>query len=330
MWALLLLLPVALAPAGCNGHSIADDSTVDGNMPWNHDHTHHDTLGRAFSCGSSHPDFVKPAEVTIAQDYHTEATLRQLQTQHYPMASGNKFLSLAIADAAGLSANLRVKFLWTPLDGSDYTGINSGANAQQCTSVGATIAVGCVLGGSPTCSMVCTASDVVVPGNDRYNLIKSRVSWAGDYYSQAVRLKPVLDSVVIDASIIQAYTLPVSSVANVDLVIIVTARPSPNAPVAAYASCLQRDQYGRCTVGQFNWVPSALEPLQQYSLPSIDSERHTAVHEIMHVLGGINPGPTFIDANGNPQTGVFVTVASQSADYPIPVTYITTPKVRRR
>jgi hypothetical protein len=25
---------------------------------------------------------------------------------------------------------------------------------------------------------------------------------------------------------------------------------------AAYAICLQRDQYNRCTVGQMNWVPS--------------------------------------------------------------------------
>lgn len=42
---------------------------------------------------------------------------------------------------------------------------------------------------------------------------------------------------------------------DTDLVIFMTARPSPYSNIAAWAMCLQRDQYGRCTVGQFNWVP---------------------------------------------------------------------------
>lgn len=42
-----------------------------------------------------------------------------------------------------------------------------------------------------------------------------------------------------------AYNITTTTVANVDLVIIMTARPAPYKPVAGYASCLQRDQYYR-------------------------------------------------------------------------------------
>lgn len=82
-----------------------------------------------------------------------------------------------------------------------------------------------------------------------------------------------------------------SSVSDTDLVIIMTARPSPGQPIAAYASCLQTDQHGRCTVGQFNWIPSVIDtdPSTMNGAYSLDSERHTAMHEIIHVLGLINP-----------------------------------------
>ena len=82
-------------------------------------------------------------------------------------------------------------------------------------------------------------------------------------------LVPVLDPIVVRTTGLglsgNAVTghLPATagalSYANTDLVVIMTARPSPNSPIAGYASCLQADQWGRCTVGHFNWVPSALD-----------------------------------------------------------------------
>ena len=73
--------------------------------------------------------------------------------------------------------------------------------------------------------------------------------------------------------------------------IIMTAQPSPGQPIAAYARCLQTDQHGRCTVGQFNWIASVIDtdPDTMNQPPSTDSERHTAMHEIIHVLGLLNP-----------------------------------------
>lgn len=39
-----------------------------------------------------------------------------------------------------------------------------------------------------------------------------------------------------------------------DLVIFVSIRPFTVDGVAAYAECLQKDQFSRCTVGHISWV----------------------------------------------------------------------------
>lgn len=78
---------------------------------------------------------------------------------------------------------------------------------------------------------------------------------------------------------------------------------SPNSPIAGYAQCSQYDQYHRCTVGIFNWVPEIITTGAAASTDDVkESELHTALHEIVHLLGGITPGTTnamnFIDSNG--------------------------------
>lgn len=63
-------------------------------------------------------------------------------------------------------------------------------------------------------------------------------------------VRPVQNpSIVISNSLVQTYNLTTTNVSDVDLVIIMTARPSPNRPVAGYASCGQRDQYNRVGSG---------------------------------------------------------------------------------
>ena len=72
---------------------------------------------------------------------------------------------------------------------------------------------------------------------------------------------------------------------NTDLAIIVTARPSPEVSISGFATCLQTDDYSRCTVGQFNWVPDVFDIVNSNSDHVIRSDRHTAAHEIAHLLG---------------------------------------------
>ena len=68
---------------------------------------------------------------------------------------------------------------------------------------------------------------------------------------------------------------------NADLVIIPTARPIGDITTSAYAQCLQRDQHGRCTVGNVNWNPQLLG---NPTFVSVNKARETAVHEFTRTL----------------------------------------------
>lgn len=124
-----------------------------------------------------------------------------------------------------------------------------------------------------------------------------------------------------------------TSYPNADLVVIVTARPTPGISLAGYASCLQRDQYRRCTVGSLNWVPRALDPESKDSPPVVTDERHTALHELSHVLGAVRPDRQFIDDTGaiKQDSDVYTVEPALPNDPSAPqdrlVQYIRTPKV---
>ena len=64
--------------------------------------------------------------------------------------------------------------------------------------------------------------------------------------------------------------------------------PPIKAGVAGWAQCLQTDQWGRCTVGLFNYVATTITGNLAIALAApnvISSERSTSLHETMHVLG---------------------------------------------
>ena len=58
-------------------------------------------------------------------------------------------------------------------------------------------------------------------------------------------------------------------------------------PVAGWALCLQEDQWGRCTVGRFNWAANIITDNPRIALAPnvIASERSFALHQTMHILG---------------------------------------------
>lgn len=157
---------------------------------------------------------------------------------------------------------------------------------------------------------------------------------ARQFWQHALKVRPVKDAYIsIDSAVVDAFNITTSQVPNVDLVIIMTARPSPNRPVAGYAGCRQRDQYNRCTVGAFNWVPELLDVEHKTSPDVVSSEMHTALHEITHVLGGLNPGSApsnspFLNNTGapiDPRGNVFT--ESYDAAYGKMVSRIVTPRV---
>lgn len=205
-------------------------------------------------------------------------------------------LDIDTAESAGLLNNIRIGLVWDAVDSGDTApGPASGGDPvpspqkRQCTIAGETIKVR-PASGNIEVAATCLADWTVTSSNARYSAMVARTLSAQAYWQAALRIRRVQDSnITIDPSIRTAFGLTTVSVPNVDLVIIMTARPSPNIPIAGYANCQQRDQWNRCTVGWFNWCPELLNVVSKDDPEVISSEMHTALHEIVHVLGGMNP-----------------------------------------
>ena len=196
----------------------------------------------------------------------------------------------------GLMKPLRVVPVWDVIDAGDVAttrpspGDPIGTVAtRQCSAAGAQVTVQASSNTAET-GATCTAAMVVTRNDATYNDIVLRTSQAISYWSSTLLVRPVLDTnITIASDIVTGYALTSSTVPAADLALIMTARPSPNVPIAGYATCLQFDQWNRCTVGLFNWVPELLNVAQASYASVIESELHTALHELTHVLGGMNP-----------------------------------------
>ena len=169
------------------------------------------------------------------------------------------FVPLSELDALGLTAPIRIVPIWDVVTGGDQ----GSAGPYECSSVGQTILVHSAASVTDPLSNYfpsfgfCTSDHVVgrPQGTARLQAMQSRTQQAADYFKSALRLRPVgPGGITIDPSILANFNLDASrTVHNADLVLIMTARPSPNSPVAGFASCLQMDQFHRCTVAWFNW-----------------------------------------------------------------------------
>ena len=268
---------------------------------------------------------------------------------------------------------IRITVVWDLIANGDTGVCDDGAPGPctyQCTSAGQTgVRVKGTDGVSYSASgFTCSASDAVgslkpdVPANYfspamnvNSKIMYDRTTAAVNFWASTLQVVPVLDSIVIPTSGLSNSALGVTkhvcpsasttscaalTHSHTDLVVIMTARPSPNSPIAGYALCLQSDQWGRCTVGQFNWVPDGLDAAG-YALgsePSREAELHTALHEMVHVFGGMGPGSyqpssNFVDnASGCRQpTASVILVKPDDPAYPAgsnkPVTYIVSPRV---
>lgn len=254
--------------------------------------------------------------VTVPQIYETPTMLddiqqRRLTTQTY--VDSGSFVPIQIADSSGWTRPIRIAAIWDVIDSGDPNGVNQ--PNRMCSTVGDTIEVQAngnwiawTTANFPATSP-CSSKSVVSAvqsssGWDRYNVIKARTNAAISYWQSTLKIKRTQDNIVLDSSITTTYGLVAGTSIDADLVLVMTARPSPASPIAGFAVCLQRDQRGRCTVGQFNWVPEVMDIEHATNPDTIESDMHTALHELMHVLGGMSPGATvfstpFLDNNGN-------------------------------
>jgi hypothetical protein len=141
----------------------------------------------------------------------------------------------------------------------------------------------------------CKEADVMDPANianTKTKILKKRMSWAAKYMASIVGVRPVTDKLTYTSAGKESNTYGVTSnttVEGYDLMIVATARPfGGSGGVAGYADCKQVDQFGRCTVGYFNFCPEILDEDTTMAPETIESERHTALHEIFHVLGVVD------------------------------------------
>jgi hypothetical protein len=193
----------------------------------------------------------------VAQSYHTEAQLtqhrRHLDTS---VTYASPFIPLSALDAMGGAAPIRIQLLWEVMENGDLS-VGGGGQGYQCINVGQDILVQSSTGAyAPSTGGFCLTKHIVTGtiGATRNAVLRSLTQRAADFFAKTLKVRPILDSnITIDSSVLNRFTMTTTTVNNADLVIIMTARPSPNRALSGFATCFQRDQYQRCTVGWFNW-----------------------------------------------------------------------------
>lgn len=89
------------------------------------------------------------------------------------------------------------------------------------------------------------------------------------------------EPISINSAAQQNYAFTKTDYYNTDLVIIVTLHPVSSGGIAGYAFCAQLDQFSRCVVGYFNWVPDGISDSSSFFYPNVQMlERNTVVHEV--------------------------------------------------
>lgn len=161
---------------------------------------------------------------------------------------------------------------------------------NSCSAVGQ-IVDPCTLAWKPPCKRTCTAKHVV--DNRMLDVVRKRLAWVLPFLSDTFRLRTAKCGIKIKNR--EKRYLPQARLQDhydADLVVIVTLQPSymwdekGNGMIAGYASCRDFDRYHRCTVAHFNWCPDSIDVDAATKPSNIQTDRHTALHEMLHALGG--------------------------------------------
>ena len=251
-----------------------------------HDHDHHD-----------HHDH---HEHDDENTYYVSDSHRRLTTTVAPNLPPSAWKTFANASSAGETRPLKMWVEWGNVEGATPT------DPAQCTSVGAGVDPSAAWPqDSASPAMACSQANVVTAA--KIALAKTRLSWLQTYVGQLVTVKSTAQITVTPTQGLGGNVLTVNGgskesweLTDYDLIIIMTMRPSHNDGIAGYAKCLAYDTFRRCVVGQFNWVPAVLDVATGNMPDVISKDRTTALHEVIHVLGGIKADSFRNPINGDP------------------------------
>ncbi|XP_028118419.1 leishmanolysin-like peptidase isoform X2 [Camellia sinensis] len=134
------------------------------------------------------------------------------------------------------------------------------------------------------CWYNCTLDDI--SGSDKRHRLRKALGQTADWFRRALAVDPVKGNLRLsgysacgqDGGVQLPREYVEDGVADADLVLLVTARPTTGNTLAWAVAC-ERDQWGRAIAGHVNVAPRHLTAEAETLLSA------TLVHEVMHVLG---------------------------------------------
>lgn len=236
--------------------------------------------------GNCHDIDMKAAEVSETYPTLSHRRLGAIQNDQLT------FIPLARAEKNGLVGSLRVHTVLV-----DPRANATNATVNSCSAVGQIVDPCKSLRKDP-CPVTCSAEHVITAR--KIDVVQKRLRWLRSFLSKTFRIKTAQSGVTVGS--LATDNWPQANLGHqydTDLVVIVTLQPAYASKVAGYAFCIQQDQYNRCTIGYFNWSPRTIDPGKSTMPNIIQNDRHTALHELLHVLGGIKVSKQF----RHPRTG---------------------------
>lgn len=155
----------------------------------------------------------------------------------------------------------------------------------QATSIGGTL---CNPHGDPPisgdCWYNCTVDDI--SGEDKRRRLRKALGQTAEWFKRALAVEPVKGNLRLsgysacgqDGGVQLPHEYVEEGVADADLVLLVTTRPTTGNTLAWAVAC-ERDQWGRAIAGHVNVAPRHLTAEAETLLSA------TLIHEVMHVLG---------------------------------------------
>ncbi|KAK8677615.1 hypothetical protein V6N13_143141 [Hibiscus sabdariffa] len=134
------------------------------------------------------------------------------------------------------------------------------------------------------CWYNCTLNDL--SGEDKRHRLHKALGQTADWFKRALAVEPVKGNLRLsgysacgqDGGVQLPHEYVEEGVADADLVLLVTTRPTTGNTLAWAVAC-ERDQWGRAIVGHVNVAPRHLTVEAETLLSA------TLIHEVMHVLG---------------------------------------------
>ena len=232
---------------------------------------------------------------------------RQTYPSQLPHGTHNRLLTSTHRLSA--AAPLRIKYVWDVVHSGGATCKSHGESGALKGPCEATEATHCSAAGQRIAAYnretsawqqyTCVPEDIVGQtdvGLSTRTLVRA-LEKAAELWGAALSVLPVQDAVSIPLELKQSLNIQNSSADHnhCDLLVIVTVRPEPaQGSIRGSATCWQRDQFYRCTVGVLNVVPKAIATTQT-GTSTLDSIFRTAAHEVGHLLGAVSMGPHWID-----------------------------------